>query len=213
MTDLPVEQVETVVTAPADDIHQVAAAGERIEVVDAVRGLAVIGMLLRNVFVFGMPATAFAAPLVWSGEGLFDISSWVFVEMAVDGSMRALFCMLFGASALMILQKSETSQIAADGYHRRMMWLMAFGLIHSYILLSTIDILFAYGILGLMLYPLRNLQPRNLLLAAGAGLFVFCLPDCGQRMGQRTGLSGHCRQPEPDDCPVRGARAEWRNRE
>ena len=52
------------------------------------------------------------------------------------------------------------------------MWLMAFGLIHAYLLLSPIDILFIYGILGLLIYPLRNVSPRRLLVTACLGLLI-----------------------------------------
>lgn len=143
---------------------------ERVDALDAARGLAVIGMLFRNVFVFGIPATAYTVPYVWSGDSKFDVLSWAFVELFVDGSMRALFAMLFGMSALFILRKAESDPAQSDSFHWRLIWLMIFGLVHAYLLLSPIDILFVYGVLGLLIFPLRNASARSLLVAAGIGV-------------------------------------------
>ena len=149
---------------------------ERIGAMDAVRGFAVCGILIRNIFVFAIPGLAYSLPLMWGGDEMADLRAWGFVELFVDGSMRALFSLLFGATALMLLQRAEASGLAAvDYFYRRLMWLMLFGLVHAYLLLSPVDILFVYGCLGLMIFPLRNLRPRTLLIAAGVGLGVTAL--------------------------------------
>ncbi len=140
----------------------------RLVTLDALRGFAVMGILLRNVFVFGIPSSAYALPELWSGPGQWDMFAWVFVDAGVDGTMRGLFSMLFGASALLLLEGSgQVGLTRVELYYRRALWLMLFGLVHAYLLLSPVDILFVYGLFGLMIYPLRNLQPRSLLAAAG----------------------------------------------
>ncbi|MCW2306777.1 DUF418 domain-containing protein [Rhodobium gokarnense] len=151
-------------------------AAERIGAMDAVRGFAVCGILIRNIFVFAIPGLAYSLPLMWGGDEMADLQAWGFVELFVDGSMRALFSLLFGATALLLLQKADSGGLAAvDYFYRRLMWLMLFGLVHAYLLLSPVDILFVYGCLGLMIFPLRNLRPRTLLIVAGAGLAVTAL--------------------------------------
>lgn len=153
--------------ATGDSVTRPARPSERIHAMDAIRGFAVLGILLRNVFVFGMPSAAFALPLLWGGDARSDLYSWAFVELFVDGAMRALFSILFGASALLILDKPEILGLSsADYFYRRLLWLMFFGLIHGYILLSGIDILFVYGAIGLLIFPFRNANPYKLLLAA-----------------------------------------------
>jgi len=138
----------------------------------------VLGILIRNIYVFGLPSMAYSLPLLWSGERLADISAWAFVELFVDGAMRALFSILFGASAMLLLSKGEIGGIGEiDYFYRRLMWLMAFGLIHAYLLLSTVDILFIYGILGLMIFPLRNLRARTLLIVAGLLLMITAVSE------------------------------------
>ena len=59
----------------------------------------------------------------------------------------------------------------ADIYYRRTLWLVAFGLAHGYFLWSG-DILFSYGVFGLMLFPLRKKSPRFLVTAGIILLFV-----------------------------------------
>jgi uncharacterized protein len=61
----------------------------------------------------------------------------------------------------------------ADIYYRRTLWLMAFGIVHAYILLGWIDILFVYGIAGLLLFPFRRMSARSLALI---GLMVLTVP-------------------------------------
>jgi len=151
---------------------------ERIAVLDALRGFAVLGICLRNVFVFGMPNSAYAVPFLWGISEQANVISWTLVEIFVDGSMRALFSMLFGASALLILSgwqgvglgMSGPSREAAvpdiqaiDRYFRRLLILMGLGMVHGYILLWPHDVLFPYGLLGFFLFPLRNLSWRALM--------------------------------------------------
>jgi uncharacterized protein len=155
---------------PVDEAS--AAIGERLGFLDAARGLAVFGMLLRNVFVFGIPTSAYGLPMIWSGDSPFDLFSWALVDTTFDGSMRGLFSILFGTSAMMILSSRDAGMEASDLYHRRLMWLMLFGLVHAYVLLSPIDILFIYGLFGLLIYPLRNASAKALLVTAGAGIAI-----------------------------------------
>ena len=140
---------------------------------DAIRGLAVCGILFRNIFAFGIPTLAYSLPTIWSEGEWRDILSWAFVEVAIDGSMRALFSLLFGATAMLLLSSIDQVNIKIfDLYIRRSMWLMAFGLVHSLLLLCSFDVLFIYGLLGLFLVPFRNLSAKSLLVIAAAGIIL-----------------------------------------
>ena len=57
------------------------------------------------------------------------------------------------------------------------MWLIAFGLVDAYLLLWVGDILYAYGIVGLFLYPLRKWRARTLIALGVLALFVMTLKD------------------------------------
>jgi uncharacterized protein len=85
--------------------------------------------------------------------------------------MRAIFSMLFGAGVIILTSRAEHrggGDRIADIYYRRTLWLIAFGLIHAYFLWEG-DILYYYGVAGLMLYPLRKVTARWLVLT---GLFI-----------------------------------------
>jgi uncharacterized membrane protein YeiB len=67
--------------------------------------------------------------------GGVDIAQWIFVE----GKMRALFGLLFGAGTVLLLERIERragSELAADVFHRRNMWLLFFGIIHGTLISS-----------------------------------------------------------------------------
>ncbi len=88
-------------------------------------------------------------------------------NLGFEGTMRALFSMLFGASSILLLtklEKKESNPSAADIYYRRLIWLMIFGIIDAYVLLWTGDILYHYAICGLFLFPFRKMQPKYLLM-------------------------------------------------
>ncbi len=142
---------------------------QRIEALDVVRGVAVLGILLINIPLFGMPIGAYAVAGE-AGQGA-DFYVWAFNEILIEGTMRALFSMLFGASMLLmtgVVAAGTTIPAAAgalDIYARRALWLVAFGIVHAYVLLWPHDVLYAYGLLGLLLLPFRLLSARRLLAA------------------------------------------------
>ena len=81
--------------------------------------------------------------------------------------MRAIFSMLFGAGMLVLTSRLEARGRAAESadiYYRRLLWLLAFGLVHAYFIWWG-DILFFYAVLGLFLFPLRRLSSRTLIIA------------------------------------------------
>jgi uncharacterized protein len=77
-----------------------------------------------------------------------------------DGKMRALFTMLFGASAVLIAERAEGGRPGpAQTHYRRMFWLFVFGMVHAYFLWWG-DILVCYSVAGLLIFPFRKLAPR-----------------------------------------------------
>lgn len=96
---------------------------------------------------------------------------WVWIiEMGFfEGTMRGLFSILFGAGSYLLikrLEKQHPGLEAADIYYRRLLWLLAFGLINAFLFLWPGDILYPYALLGLVLFPFRNLSPKVLLWIA-----------------------------------------------
>jgi uncharacterized protein len=91
-----------------------------------------------------------------------------------EGTMRGLFTLLFGAGVVLFTSRLERAGVpdAADLHVRRMLWLVAFGFVNSHLLLWTGDILYEYGITGLVLYAFRRARPRTLFALAALALLL-----------------------------------------
>jgi uncharacterized protein len=161
----------------------VAATGDdRIGMLDTMRGIAVLGILLMNITGFGLPY-AYDDPTVWGGDTAADVGVWRVMALFFEGTMRGLFTLLFGASALLFLQRhtARTNDLRpADLYFRRTLWLIVFGLINGYVLLWSGDVLFYYGFAGLALFVFRNLSPRRLLTLAVVFMLLQTLISAGE---------------------------------
>lgn len=149
---------------------------ERIVAIDVVRGLAVLGILVMNIVEFGLPVAAYDDPRRGGGTTGIDLWTW-FVQMVLfEGRMRGLFSMLFGAGLVLIderMVRAGRGGGAADVLLRRCLWLALFGIVHRFGLQWTGDILYAYGLLGLVAIAFRRLRPLPLLLA---GLLCLSAP-------------------------------------
>jgi uncharacterized protein len=85
---------------------------------------------------------------------------------------------MFGAGIVLMTSRAEARGggiEVADIYYRRNLWLIAFGIIHGWLLLWFGEILYAYGICALFLFAFRNLQARTLIIL-GALVLVSLVP-------------------------------------
>lgn len=166
----PVPPLSTAVAVP---IAAPVGANERITTLDLVRGLAVLGILVMNVVEFGQPLAAYENPLAGGGSQGLDRWVWYVQEALFDGKMRALFSMLFGAGLVLLGERMERAGRgggATDLLVRRCLWLVLFGIVHRFALQWTGDILYAYGLLGLVAVVARQWRPRSMIVAG-----VLCL--------------------------------------
>ena len=141
---------------------------QRIKSIDVLRGIAVFGILLMNISGFGLPMPAYGDPSIAGGDTGLNLYAWITTNLFFEGTMRAIFSMLFGAGFIILTSRNEGSGAGlevADVHYRRVIWLVIFGLIHAYLLLWVGEILFSYGIMGLFLFPFRKLAPKVLLTA------------------------------------------------
>jgi uncharacterized protein len=164
-------------------------ASERIASLDVLRGFAVLGILWMNILLFGLPYWAYRNPSVYGNETGINLVAWLWSTILVEGKMRAIFSMLFGASLILITDRAASrgaAESAADIYLRRTLWLAFFGLLHAYLLWWG-DILFYYGVAGLGLYPFRRLSPRALFVL-GVLVLAVVIPQTLQETHQRIEL-------------------------
>ncbi|UAK24928.1 DUF418 domain-containing protein [Sphingomonas nostoxanthinifaciens] len=144
----------------------------RILPLDAVRGVAVMGILLMNVNAFAMPFTAYDNPANFGPMHPADILVWAVELVLVDGKMRALFSALFGASLLLVAERAEASgRSAARVHYARMAALLLIGIVHACLLWDG-DILVLYALVGMAAFPLRRLAVESLLVLSGLMMLI-----------------------------------------
>lgn len=150
-----------------------APATERLTALDSLRGFALLGILLMNIVGFGLYFEAYDNPTAAGGAAGPNLWTWFVLHVFAEGQMRCLFSLVFGASAVLFLSRLEGRPDAADLYYRRTLWLLAFGIVHSYLLWAG-EILYPYAVCGLLLYPFRRMPARGLMGCAAAAMLVTC---------------------------------------
>ena len=156
--------------SPSSRVGAPVTESERIILLDSLRGIAVLGILIMNIPGFAMPFLQVFDPSIRNELSGPNFYAYYIVELLLEGTQRAIFTMLFGASMLLFLgrmEKKVEGLMVAEYYFRRQLWLLAFGLFNAYILLWYWDILFHYAIFGMLLFPFRRVTPKALLIAAG----------------------------------------------
>jgi uncharacterized protein len=136
----------------------------RIKTIDMLRGIALLGILLMNIPGFSMPEYSFEA----FKNDPNSINFWVYalITIVFEGKMRAMFSIIFGAGVLLfIANKGGIGKSLTPLFYRRMFWLVLFGLVHAHLLLWFGDILYLYGVCGMLLYLVRNVNPKYLIWA------------------------------------------------
>lgn len=155
--------------------------GNRNFSIDVMRGIALLGILLLNVGDFGTNMFFIFWRDTFAGHSTTDGVIFNTIMLLFGGRMRGLFTLLFGAGILLFIENKKTQSIqVADAYFRRMTWLMIFGMIDSYLLLWTGDVLFEYALCGIFIFVFRTARVRYLLLAGTLSLAIFSIVQ-GQR--------------------------------
>ena len=120
------------------------------------RGFALLGILVMNIQSFSMPDSASLNPFAYGDLTGANLVVWIVSYLFTDEKMYGIFSMLFGAGVVLMTTRVEQRGGSPAGLHyRRMGWLMLFGLLHG-VLLWTGDILWTYGVCGLVVYLFRK---------------------------------------------------------
>jgi uncharacterized protein len=158
---------------------------ERIVSLDVLRGAALLGILLLNIQSFSMIGAAYANPTAYGDLHGANWWVWLLCRVFADQKFMTIFSMLFGAGILLMTQRIEAKGRPSAGVqYRRMAWLIVFGLLHGFLLWDG-DILYDYGVSGLLVYLFRKSAPWKLLLVAALLLTI----------GTGISLSAYCSMP------------------
>lgn len=138
----------------------------RIFEVDLVRGFALFGVLLVNMYSFG------ADSLAWIS--LSDRLAYAGMHVFFESKSWTLLAMLFGVGFALQLERAEARQYSIlPVYLRRLFVLFAVGAAHT--VLYDGDILMLFAELGLGLLLVRRGSTRSFLLLGAGLLLVFPL--------------------------------------
>lgn len=150
---------------------------QRLITLDLVRGIAVMGIFSVNVIGMAMIQDAYFVPSVYGFHGLADQLTYAANFLLIDGKMRSLFSMLFGASALLVIERAQAAaRSPAKTHFSRMAALLLFGLLHFYLIWWG-DILAQYAIIGMLAFLFRKLRTKVLLRWAIGLLLFHALPS------------------------------------
>ncbi len=139
---------------------------ERVEVVDVLRGFALIGVLLMNMTSFA----GYHAPL----EAMGAISRVVslFITAFAQAKFYTIFSFLFGwGMSIQMERAAQRGRRFVPLYVRRLLILLLFGLAHG-ILIWDGDILAIYAVLGFFLLLFRKCSDRTILITVVVCLLI-----------------------------------------
>ncbi len=133
---------------------------DRIVVLDAVRGLALFGILVVNAPLYFWPAQAIPLGNVPSLSPFDDVAN-ALVRFAFEGKFFTIFSLLFGIGVALQLGRGHPARVIV----RRLALLALFGAVHISLFWWG-DILLHYAILGFALVLARRWSARRLVRAA-----------------------------------------------
>ena len=118
-------------------------AARRLPALDAVRGIALLGILVVNLPALTLPLAASGLP---DPTDAWDIAAWVPVKLLFETKFLVLFSLLFGMGAALQQGSAEArGQAFGPAWRKRMGVLAIIGLLHAWLVWSG-DILLHYAL-------------------------------------------------------------------
>jgi len=162
-----------------DQVPGPVTAAERFGALDTLRGVAVLGILVMNIYAFAMPFPAYTNPLIMGGEEWYNLGTWFATHVVADQKFMTIFSMMFGAGAVLMWERAQARDAKLGRiWYRRMFWLLVIGLVHAYLVWFG-DILVFYAVIGMLVFPARKWRPRTLVVVACVLLPVALLSNYG----------------------------------
>lgn len=184
-------------TSPPPRYHP---AGQRDPLIDALRALALLGILVVNLPFFALPGGFAGSAWQAGGAGPADIAAAALIQGLFENKFILLFSALFGFGAWQQLARGDGAR-----YGRRLVILALFGAGNLAFLFAG-DILLPYALIGLALPWLARLPERQLL---ALGLALWCGAVLGDALyGIATGL-GRPVAPAPPAADVMAEAGFW----
>lgn len=175
------------------------AESDRIAAMDVLRGFVLLGILVMNIQSFSMPLAAYMNPTAYGDLTGANLWVWGISHLFFDQKFITIFSMLFGAG--IILMTSRAGAGASRIHRRRMGWLILFGLLHAHLFWYG-DILYWYGMVGLVAFLFRNKSPRVLLVAAAVFIVIGSAVPAGMGLAMPADTLAEIRDREWQPTPA-----------
>ncbi len=142
------------------------APSERIVALDALRGFALLGILIINIRLFSMPEVVLANPTAYGEFTGANYWAWFVGHLFAELKFITLFTILFGGGVVLFTRNAERKgNDPRSLFFRRSFWLVIFGLAHAYLLWYG-DILVAYGLTAFVVFFFRDHAAKALMTIA-----------------------------------------------
>jgi uncharacterized protein len=151
-----------------------ASSADRIQAVDALRGLALFGILMVNVWFFADSTTVVGGPDP-DATAPIDLAIRFGVATLFEGKFYLLYSLLFGYGFAVLQRRSGPE--AVHLIRRRLAFLAVLGIVHGLALFYG-DILLTYALAGTILLATRTITARTALgiaVAITAGVFLLLI--------------------------------------
>ena len=151
---------------------------ERSDILDVLRGFALLGVMLDNLFGFTgwgfLTDSQRMALSTWPADAIAGLGEQVFI----NGKFYSLFSLLFGIGFSIILIRNEQKGInPLKIFYRRLFLLLLIGAGHLFMLWEG-DILFLYALIGMILPLFRKFSDKGLLITAAVLIISPIILDC-----------------------------------
>lgn len=171
----------------------------RLGALDALRGIALLGIIVANVRQMFLPWEMANLPVPVSGGSRAVWWEWALFDALIDLKFLTVFSLLFGVGFELLRERLTASHRSFTAvYGRRLLFLALLGLAHG-VLLYPAEVLLPYAVGGLLLLACGHLSARVLLSAGltllGVAVLLACQfaefgrPDATRTLGALVGLA------------------------
>lgn len=141
--------------------------GQREALIDALRGAALLGILLVNIQSFAWGITAPSLGMLWDDASGLDRITVYLTSLVFEYKIYPIFCFCFGYGLAIMARRWRRTSLANTGivarrFRRRLHFMLVMGLIHGSLIWFG-DILARYALAGHFLIAYIDQGPRALL--------------------------------------------------
>ena len=150
-------------------------AKDRIVVLDALRGFALVGIIFANILSWSGIKFLPIEEIKSFGDFNTDVTLYKYLHFFVDTKFYTIFSLLFGIGFSLQFKKADIIPGFIPMYIRRLTILLFIGAVHA--VFWSGDILVLYALMGFVLITLRNLSLRQTLTLAIILLLIPIITD------------------------------------